>query len=51
MVELRTSVFVSESNEVEPNIRVCVKYESLDSNNLESMLFKVLRRYVSYHEI
>ena len=25
MVALRTSVFVSESNEVEPNKRVCVK--------------------------
>ena len=44
MVALRTSVFVSESNEVEPNKRVCVKYESLNSNSLESMLFKVLRR-------
>ena len=44
MVALRTSVFVSESNEVEPNKKVCVEKESLDSNILESMLFKVLRR-------
>ena len=44
MVALRTSAFVSESNEREPNKRVCVKQESLDSNILESMLFKVLRR-------
>ena len=44
MVALRTSVFVSESNKVEQNNRVCVKKESLDSNILESMLFKVLRR-------
>ena len=44
MVALRTSVFVSESNKVEPNKKVCVKSESLDSNILESMLFKVLGR-------
>ena len=44
MVALRTSVFVSESNKVETNKRVCVKQESLEANILESMLFKVLRR-------
>ena len=44
MVALRASVFASESNEVEPNKRVCVKWESVDSNILESVLFKVLRR-------
>ena len=43
MVALRTSVFVSESNQVEPNKRVYVKYESVDSSILESMIFKVLR--------
>ena len=44
MVTLRTSVFVSVSNEVLPNKRVCAKYESVDSNILKSTLFKVLRR-------
>ena len=44
MVALRTSVFVSESNEVQPSKRVCVKKESVDSNILQSTLFKVLRR-------
>ena len=43
MVVLRTRAFVSESNEREPNKRVHIKQESLDSNILESMLFKVLR--------
>ena len=44
MVASRASVFLSESNKVEPNKRVCVKWESLDSNILKSMLLKVLRR-------
>ena len=44
MAALRTSVFVSESNEVQPNKRVCVKEESFDSKILQSMLFKVFRR-------
>ena len=34
MVALRTSVFVSESNEVEPNKRVCVKQESCLTLNM-----------------
>ena len=44
MVALRTSVFVSVSNEVQPCQKVCVKYELVDSNILQSMLFKVLGR-------
>ena len=44
MVALRTSVLVSVSNEVLPNKRVCVKKKSFDSNILESVSFKVLRR-------
>ena len=39
MLALRTSVFVSESNKLQPNKRVRV-----DPNILQSMLFKVLRR-------
>ena len=34
MVALRTSVFVSESNKVQPKKRVCVKQESIDSDIL-----------------
>ena len=44
MVALRTNVYVSESNELQPNKRVCVKYGSLDSDILQSMLFRLLRR-------
>ena len=43
MVALRTKVFVSESNEVQSNNRVCVKQELFDSKILQSRLFKVLR--------
>ena len=39
MVALRTSVFVSVSNKVQP-----YKKESVDSNILQSILFEVLRR-------
>ena len=34
MVELRTSVFVSESSEIQPNKRVSVKQEWVDSKIL-----------------
>ena len=44
MVALRISVFVSGSSVVLPNHRVCLKKESVDSNILQSMLFKVLKR-------
>ena len=44
MVVLRKSVLVSESNEVQPYKKVRVKQESVDSNILQSMLFKVLRK-------
>ena len=48
MVALGTSVFVSVSNGVLPNKRVCTKKESVNSNILQSTLFKILR-YVFYH--
>ena len=51
MVALRTSVFVSESNKVEPNKRVCVKQESLDSNFWNQCYLKCSGGCVSYHEI
>ena len=44
MVALRKTVFVSVSNDVLPNNRVSVKKELFDSNILQSVLFKVLRR-------
>ena len=36
--------YVSVTNNVLPSKEVCVKKESVDSNILRSMLFKVLRR-------
>ena len=47
MVAVRTNesneVQPNESNEVQPYKRVCFKLESIDSNILQSVLFKVLR--------
>ena len=47
MVAVRTNesneVQPNESNEVQPDKRVCFKLESIDSNILQSVLFKVLR--------
>ena len=44
MVVLRIRVFVSISNDVLPNDDVYVKEESVNSNILQSVSFKVLRR-------
>ena len=51
MVGLEISVFVPESSQVQPNKRVCVKQKSVDSNILQSMLFKVPGiRHMMYQE-
>ena len=49
MVALGICVLVSASAEQFPNKSVFIKTVSVTSNNLQSMFFIVLRRYVFHH--
>ena len=44
IVALRMSVFFSVSDKVLPSNRVCDKEDLVNSRNLQSILFKMLRR-------